>query len=182
MSRARAKASRSGTKPGKSGRTRVPREAAAAAWAMALGRTLSYGQAHADTARGLLELLSAACAKLIQGAEGEANHIPHDEVMHALGTALVRTRAISGDTQVAQAELHTGVKVLNYASTYWRMHGRWPALDGDQAQTLHHALALYEDILMASSPLQMERAWREHLAEVRATIDETPLPAEEGKA
>lgn len=172
MSRSRAKTSRNSGKSGKPGKARVPREAAAAAWAMALGRTLSYGQAHPDTARGLLEILSAACAKLAQGAEGEDNHIPHDEVMHALGTALVRTREISGDTQVAQAELHAGVKVLNYASTFWRVHGRWPALSTDQSQALLHALALYEDILMASSPLQMERAWRAHLTEVRTNVEE----------
>lgn len=107
-----------------------------------------------------------ALESMLSGRADPSSIQEHDHLMHALGTAIVRAQHITGGS-LGVPVLVAGAKVLNYSSTFWKVRHQWPVLDSDQADTLRQAVNLYKELLWASSPLQMEKAWREHLKGVQ---------------
>lgn len=86
----------------------------------------------------------------------------HDVLMHALAVALVRSHEIAGSNNPCKEPLMAGVKALQRASERRERKGRW-GLDGPGIQELREAVDIYEEILMASSPKQMQTAFEKHL-------------------
>lgn len=144
---------------------------AAMAWAAALERSMSYGAVNSEAGQVLIAIVDSALKRILAGDVSEQSCQEHDELMHAIGTALVRAEQIEGETQAALETLTAGAKVLNYCSTHWKLRGAWPVPDPAQNEALAQAVEVYKDILWASSPLQMERAWRVHLQSVQKTME-----------
>lgn len=122
-------------------------------------------------ADALLAALDGSLSRMLDGTTPHNDHGDHDQLMHALGTALMRARAMGGDVQAAVNRIEAGAAVLNYCSTFWKLRGRWPVLESNERPPLEEAIDTYRTILLASSPLQMESAWRAHLADVEQKLE-----------
>lgn len=89
----------------------------------------------------------------------------HDEVIHALATARIRAYLIAGSHNPAEAILMAGIQAVNKANSQWQQTQHW-AMPPEDQKTMYDAIEAYETILMASSPLQMEEAYRVHITQL----------------
>lgn len=121
-----------------------------------------YGEANPKAATGIMVKLRLALQRLSDMATPDDDIQDHDELMHALAVALVRSHEIAGSGNPCKEPLMAGVKALQRASERRARKGRW-GLDGPGIQELREALDIYEEVLMASSPKQMQTAFEKHL-------------------
>lgn len=132
------------------------------AWQTAIARCSSYDELHAEKASKLILILRASLQRLKDGSTSADNTTDHDEVMHALATARIRAEHIAGKNNAAEPFLTAGVKALNRMAKHWEAHQVWRATAQDSVD-LDAAVETYTTILRASSPMQMENAWNEHI-------------------
>lgn len=134
-------------------------------WAGSVLRFIPYKSGNAEVPAKMIRVLNECLQRICAGESSADSVQDHDELMHAIGTALVRASEIPGGEGVINL-LVAGAKVLNYCSTYRNVRACWPVLDVSQKETLSQAIKLYAEILFESTPYQMERAWQRHLASV----------------
>lgn len=132
------------------------------AWQIAIARCSSYDEAHSKKASELILVLRGALQRLKEGSTAGDNTSDHDEVMHALATARIRAEHIAGKKNAAEPSLVAGIKALNRAAQHWESQNVW-SIPAHDFVALDAAVETYVTILRASSPMQMENAWYEHL-------------------
>lgn len=120
-----------------------------------------YGEANPKAATNIMVKLRLALQRLSDMATPDDDIQDHDELMHAMAVALVRSHEIAGSDNPCKEYLMAGVKALQRASERRARKGRW-GLDGHGIQELREAVDIYEGILMASSPKQMQKAYEKH--------------------
>ena len=121
-----------------------------------------YGEANPKAATSIMVKLRLALQRLSDMATPDDDIQDHDELMHAMAVALVRSHEIAGSDNPCKEPLMEGVQALQRASERRSRTGRW-GLDGLGIQALREAVGIYEEILMASSPKQMQTALEKHL-------------------
>lgn len=121
-----------------------------------------YGEANPKAATNIMVKLRLALQRLSDMATPDNDIQDHDELMHAMAVALVRSHEIAGSNNPCKEPLMAGVKALQRASERRGRTGRW-GLDGPGITELREAVDIYEEVLMASSPKQMQKAFEKHL-------------------
>ena len=88
----------------------------------------------------------------------------HDEISHAIGVAHIRAVQIGGrEDNPMLPVLRDAAGALDRTRLRWQKTHKW-GLDGPAIQQLKDAVNLYEDILLLSTPLQMQEAFDIRLA------------------
>lgn len=121
-----------------------------------------YRDANPNAATNIMVKLRLALQRLSDMATPADDIQDHDELMHAMAVALVRSHEIAGSDNPCKEPLMEGVQALQRASERRGRTGRW-GLDGPGIQALREAVDIYEEILMESSPKQMQKAYEKHL-------------------
>lgn len=134
------------------------------AWTEVISRSSAYQDCAKERGELLVTNVRNHAATLYSGStQPEAG--AHDEVIHALATARIRAFQIAGPNNPAETTLMAGIHAVNHAQNNWRTTGSWFMPDEEK---IHLCLALdvYETLLMASSPRQMEEAFQTHLRQL----------------
>ena len=119
------------------------------------GSWLEGTQDAADKARNRV---NAALGKLARGAWDPEDDEPFDLLAHAVGVTVIRCIEIGGEeNNPALVKAHKGTEALREIKARRIRTGKWGATRPEQLG-LSESLALYEEILQASSPEQMVRA------------------------
>jgi hypothetical protein len=91
----------------------------------------------------------------------------HDLMAHVIGMAQIRTLDMGGDgADAVMDSLNTAAEALQRCRERWEKLGKW-GLDGPGLVALREAIDIYEAILRASSPQQMENAQMVRLDQVK---------------
>lgn len=117
----------------------------------------------------MLQNLRGAVVRLSQGKTISENFEDHDALLGAFATASVRAEHIAGRGNPAEKILGDGIMALSGSHARHHVDGIWILSDEERRQ-IQKALDAYESILLASSPLQMEKAYLQHLDELRAQL------------
>lgn len=91
----------------------------------------------------------------------------HDLMAHVIGIAQIRTLDMGGSSaNDVLATINTAAAALARCRARWEKLGKW-GLDGPGIVAMREAVDIYEAILRASSPKQMERAQMVRLDQVK---------------
>lgn len=134
----------------------------------------AYADANPKAATLIMNKMRMALQRLSDALTPPDDIQDHDELMHGLAVALVRGHEIGGTDNPCTEPLMAGVKALQRASERRGRTGRW-GLDGPGIQELRQAVGIYEEILMASSPKQMQKAYEKHLRMLLKALQEENL-------
>jgi hypothetical protein len=116
------------------------------------------GPGHREAAERIMVDVRLNLQRLIDGTPGPEDTDPYDAVCNCLATAQNRTLQIGGPgANRAMEVLNDGAQALNRTLERWKKTQRW-GFDGPGLVAVRDAIDLYENILWASSPLQMESA------------------------
>lgn len=146
------------------------------AWQVAIARSSPFGDVHKGTAEELLSTIESLIGRLSTGQTPGDNTTDHDEIVHALATARIRAEHIGGEHNPAEPIFMDSLKALNRAAKQWEDTSTWGMPPEDTA-LLAESMAAYRVILMASSPLQMEQAWQEHVERLKETLEDDIVAA-----
>lgn len=104
---------------------------------------------------------------LTEGAVHPDDTDQHDMLAHVIGLAQIRTLDIGGDGAGAVLDtLNTAAQALLRMRERWERLRTW-RLDGPGIVAMREAVDIYEAILRASSPQQMEKAQMVRLDQVK---------------
>lgn len=120
----------------------------------------SYGDGGLEeVAMQASNLTLVALTKFLEHSVKPDDYEPHDALAHAIGVATLRAIEIHGGTEgnPALQILDAGRDALLRTRQRWEQTKQW-GLDGPARQQLSDAVDVYQEILMASSPLQMQKA------------------------
>lgn len=134
----------------------------------------AYADANPKAATLIMNKMRMALQRLSDLATPPEDIQDHDQLMHGLAVALVRAHEIGGSDNPCTEPLMAGVKALQRASERRGRTGRW-GLDGPGIQELRQAVGIYEEILMASSPKQMQKAYEKHLRMLLKALQEEEM-------
>lgn len=134
------------------------------AWTEVISRSSSYQDCAKERGEHLVAKVRTHAANLYNGST-QTEAASHDEVIHALATARIRAFQIAGPNNPAETTLMAGIQAVNHAQNNWRTTAKWFMTEEEKIQ-LCLALDVYETILMASSPRQMEEALKIHLRQL----------------
>jgi len=129
-------------------------------WQHAIKVRQSYEDAGlTDVALAASNLARAALTKFLEHSVKPDDYEPHDLLAHALGVATIRAIEIHGAVQgnPVLPILDAGTAALMRARQRWENTRQW-GLDGPGRQELADAVDVYHEILINSSPLQMQMA------------------------
>jgi hypothetical protein len=108
-----------------------------------------------------------ALQKMLDCAIDPDDTDPHDMLAHVIGMAQIRTLDIGGTGANAFMEiLNEAAQALGRARERWQRLRKW-GLDGPGIEPMKTAVDIYESILLASSPKQMEHAQMIRLDQVK---------------
>lgn len=112
-----------------------------------------------DVALGASNRTRAALNKFLEHRVPDDDKESFDMLAHALGVATLRAIEIHGAVQgnPVLPILDAGNDALARARLRWESTGKW-GLDGPGRQELTDAVDVYHEILVNSSPLQMQQA------------------------
>ena len=138
-------------------------------WQRYVTSSLPYGEdtANQDEADAIMAkhrlLFQKLCDRLLPGQDIEA----HDAMAHVVDVAKVRIEAIGGEGLAdAMGSLAKAAKAVRRTRARWDATGVW-GLDGEARTALADALDIYEAVLRASSPKQMQIAQDERIRRLR---------------
>ena len=104
---------------------------------------------------------------LIDGTVAVDDTDQHDLMAHVIGIAQIRTLDIGGSgANDVLATLNTAAQALSRCRARWEKLRKW-GLDGPGIVAMREAVDIYEAILRASSPRQMEHAQMVRLDQVK---------------
>ena len=137
---------------------------------------LEYGKTQADLDRSRNEV-NRVNGLLARGAWGEDGGTHFNLLAEALGITLIRCLEIAGDKQNEHTEaVRQGSMALKSINERFERLGKWGATREEQI-AISDALLVYEAILQASSPKQIQHALEQRLkalAERFAATNEKP--------
>lgn len=129
-------------------------------WQHAIKVRQSYSDAGLiDVALSASNRAKVALAKFLEHRVPDDDTEPFDMLAHALGVATLRAIEIHGAIQgnPVLPILDAGNDALGRARLRWEKTGKW-GLDGPGRQELTDAVDVYHEILVNSSPMQMQKA------------------------
>lgn len=104
---------------------------------------------------------------LAEGAVKPDDTDQHDLMAHVIGMAQIRMLDIGGEgASAVMGTLNTAAQALQRMRNRWERLRTW-GLDGPGIVAMREAVDIYEAILRASSPRQMERAQMVRLDQVK---------------
>jgi len=117
----------------------------------------SWVTGNLPAAESMRNLVRSALDQLKAGSIAREESDPFDHLAHAIGVALVRTHETGGDRSAPLEVLGLAKIALGAVKERWQRIGKWGATRIEQV-ALEEAVDLYEAILLASSPAQMNQA------------------------
>lgn len=121
----------------------------------------------AEVAESAILNARLALQKLTDGAVDADETDPHDMMGHVIGISQIRTLDIGGSiANDVMTTLNMAAQALIRCRERWERLNRW-GFDGPGIQIMREAVDIYEAILRASSPQQMEHAQMVRLDQVK---------------
>lgn len=141
----------------------------------AIGARQTFGEALPHEVERIMLKAHSHLDMLARGLVPDADEETHDYLCHVVGIAQVRVcdiGAANGKAGIDRANellttLNAAARAMLRARERHQATGKW-RLDGPGIEPLRDSLAIYEEVLRASSPMQMEQAQTVRLAKLRA--------------
>lgn len=134
-------------------------------WHRVLSQCAPYAENKRYRSDKLLLELRLGLQQMIDMTLPSDDYKAHDCLSHAIAVAHIRAVQIAGrgDDNPALPILRDAAAALSRTCDRWHKTKKW-GLDGPAIQKLKDAVNLYEEILMASTPRQMQDAFDIRLA------------------
>lgn len=118
-----------------------------------------YGEeATIDRANRSLNLVKAAFSRVDNRLSPPDKQEDIALLAHAVTVAQIRTYDIGGDgSWEVMVQLNNAIAALDRLILHWKAHKEW-AVTGSDAEILLDAIGIYEQILLSSTPYEMEDA------------------------
>ncbi len=144
-----------------------------------INRSRPMGEAEPDLVRNLMLKAHTHLEMLCMGSVPANDAATHDYLAHIVAISQIRVIQIGaadsngiGQANELLAVLNEAARGLMSARQRHEKAGRW-GLDGPALEPMRESLGIYEDILRASSPLQMEHAQNLRVAEIKRLVAST---------
>lgn len=125
---------------------------------VAMARCSPYEGNPLFEARPILLRVHNALDGFVLGTIPDKDTTQYDVLAGAIGEAEIRIIEMGGEESQEMQTLFEAGDALLRAKERWKRIGKW-GFDGVGLKYIKEALGYYEDILLASSPQQMEDAW-----------------------
>ena len=141
----------------------------------AIGARQTFGEALPHEVEKIMLKAHSHLDMLVRGLVPDADEETHDYLCHVVGIAQIRVcdiGAANGKAGIDRANellttLNAAARAMLRARERHQATGKW-RLDGPAIDPLRDSLAIYEEVLRASSPMQMELAQTVRMAKLRA--------------
>lgn len=144
-----------------------------------INRSRPMGEAEPDLVRNLMLKAHTHLEMLRMGSVPANDAATHDYLAHIVAISQIRVIQIGaadsngvGQANELLAVLNAAARGLMRARQRHEKAGKW-GLDGPALEPMRESLGIYEDILRASSPLQMEHAQSRRIDEIKRLVAST---------
>jgi hypothetical protein len=115
-------------------------------------------EATIERANRSLSLVKSAFSRVDNRVSPADKQEDFELLAHAVTVAQIRTYDIGGEgSWEVMVRLNNAIAALDRLAVYWKTHKTW-AVPGSDAEILQDAIDIYEQILLSSTPYEMEQA------------------------
>lgn len=115
-------------------------------------------EATIDRANRSLNLVKSAFSRIDNRVSAPDKQEDFELLAHAVTVAQIRTYDIGGEgSWEVMVRLNNAIAALDRLAVYWKTHKTW-SVPGSDAEILQDAIDIYEQILLSSTPYEMEQA------------------------